>query len=252
LVRPSTLLATVLAPVERGTADLWRAGAGLTQGIGSLWSLQRQNAELRAALRRDQYELTQQADLQTQLRNLEGVAKLQSTSQAHGQGSGIPVRVIARTPSGWFDTVVINRGSAEGVQAGMVAITVGGLVGVVEQGVARHSATVRLETNPNFGVGIAVSGGAGVQGVATGRIGATTLVATFFSPTADVHVGDSLVTSGLATPGVGGGFPAGLPVGRVIAVRTGSFGLERQAVVATSARLASLQDMLLLPVANPG
>lgn len=252
LAYPRTLLAAVLAPVERATTDLYRVGAGLTRGVTSLWSLQRQNAALRAELQRDQYALTRQADLQTQLQNLEGVAKLQTTAQQRGEGSGIPVRVIARSPGGWFDAVVVNRGSADGVSAGMVAITVGGLVGIVERGLTRHTATVRLETNPNFGVGIAVRGGTGVEGVATGRVGATTLLATFFSPTANVHVGDALVTSGLATPGVAGGFPAGLPVGRVVAVRTGAFGLERQAVVAPAARLASLQDMLLLPAATPG
>lgn len=252
LVRPSALLATALTPVERGTADLWRAGAGLTGRIASLWSLQRQNAQLRAELQHAQYELTRQADLQTQLQNLEGVVKLQGSVQTGGAGTGIPVRVIARSPGGWFDAVVINRGSADGVRAGMVAITVSGLVGAVERGVTAHSASVRLETNPDFGVGVRVRGGSGVEGVATGRVGSSTLLATFFSPTANVQAGDLLVTSGLGTPGVAGGFPAGLPVGRVIRVTSGGFGLERQAIVAPVAQLASLEDMLLLPAASPG
>ena len=252
LVRPTAWLATLLTPVERGTADVWRTSAGLTRSLASLWSLQRQNAQLRAALRRDQYELTQQADLQTQVRNLEGVVKLQGTVQARGEGVGIPVRVLARSPGGWFDSVVINEGGADGVQAGMVAITVSGLVGVVERGVTAHSATVRLETNPDLGVGVRISGGPGVEGVASGRVGSTTLLATFFSPTANVRAGDQLVTSGLVTPGVAGGYPEGLPVGRVMRVTSGGFGLERQAIVAPAAQLASLEDMLLLPAANPG
>ena len=252
LARPAAALEAAIGPVERATTAIWQAGTVLTQGVTGLWTLDAQNARLRAEVRQYRSALTRQAALQAQVQQLTGMVQLQGAARQAGLGTGIPALVIARSPSGWFQSVVIDRGSANGVQAGMVALTGSGLVGVVEPGVGRTTAQVMLLTNPDFGVGVSVDQNAGIEGVASGQLGTTALTATFFSPTADVQVGDTLVTSGLTTPGVGGGFPAGLPVGRVVEVTSGDSGLARQAVVQPVAQLQSLRDILLLPAASSG
>ncbi len=245
---PSVVLQTVLAPVERATAAVWRQVAGAVHGVVSLWSLRADNARLRAEVAQLQYQLTRQAALQAQVQQLSTLLHLGKFAAQQGLGPGVPAQVIARSPSGWLDALVVDQGTRAGVTAGMVAVTTTGLVGRVEPGVGPTTSRVMLLTNPDFGVGIQVQRASSLeQGVAVGRVGTSELVATFFSPKANVQPGDLLVTSGLATPGVGESFPAGLPVGTVVRVSSGDFGLARQAEVEPTANLQSVSAVLLLP-----
>lgn len=129
----------------------------------------------------------------------------------------VAASVVGESPNSWWETLVIDRGSAEGVAPGDPVLTPSGLLGRVSS-VTTHASVVMLITNGESGIGVkdAVSG---ARGVALGQAGPQRLIVQFFSPTAVVHTGDRIVTSTL-----GGGMPAGFPVGtvrRVIDTATG-------------------------------
>ncbi len=234
-------LGTALAPVEELSTSAGNGVAGVWQNLAGLWSLRAQNAHDRAEIAALQHKLLQYNEVLAQNHQLEGLLHLQQ-SAASGGAQGIPAVVIGRSPDSWFNYLTVDQGSADGVQAGMVAVTTQGLVGRVEPGVAGHSARIMLLTDPSFDVGIVVQRSSSRQeGYAQGQLGGQALSATFFSPTADVRSGDLLVTSGL-----GGNFPAGIAVGTVSAVSTGGSGLVRKATVTPAASLQSLEDVLLL------
>lgn len=245
LAGPAGELGAGLAPVEELVTAVGNGVAGVWQNLAGLWSLRAQNARDRAEIAALQRKLLQYNEVLAQNNQLEGLLHLQQ-SAAGGGAQGIPAVVIGRSPDAWFDYLTVDQGSADGVQAGMVAVTTQGLVGRVEPGVTRHSARIVLLTDPSFDVGIIVQRASSRQeGYAQGQLGGQALVATFFSPTADVRPGDLLVTSGL-----GGNFPAGIAVGTVSAVSTGGSGLVRKASVTPAASLQSLEDVLLLPAAG--
>lgn len=244
---PSAYLNAGLAPLEGVATRAANAVSGLVQGISQLWSLRAQNAAYRAEIASLQAQLLQDGELRAQNAQLSALVHLQQAAAAQGL-QGIAASVVGRNPDSWFDALVVNKGTSAGVRAGMVAVTPAGLVGRVQPGVTAHSAQVMLLTNPAFGVGIIDQRSTSrEEGVAVGRLSSPDLTATFFSATADVRVGDRLVTSGL-----GGGFPAGLIVGTVSHLVQGQAGLVLQATVAPAAGLHSLEDVLLLPAPGTG
>ncbi|MEY2701086.1 MAG: rod shape-determining protein MreC [Pseudomonadota bacterium] len=106
---------------------------------------------------------------------------------------------------------VVNRGAQQGVYVGQPVLDARGVVGQVLR-VSPFSAEVMLISDPNHGIPVQVNRN-GVRTIALGTGRSDRLVMPYLSGSADVEVGDLLVTSGL-----GGVFPAGYPVATVTAV----------------------------------
>lgn len=251
LSRPAALLNTAVSPVEWVATNVSSVVGGFLHNVASLWSLHADNARLRAQVQQLQAEVSQDAELRQENAHLSSLLGLQASDSSAGYGMGIAAHVIGRSADAWYNSVDIDRGSRAGVAAGMIAVTPDGLVGRIQPGVGPTTSRVMLLTNPDFGVGVLVQRSRDA-GVALGRLGTTTLTVTFFSPSPDVQPGDVLVTSGLASAGVSGGFPKGIPVGIVRTVQGGGFALTRQAVVEPVVRVDALEELLLLPVPGPG
>lgn len=246
VTRPAGWLQSGLGPVERAVATGADAAAAAVQDVAQLWHLRQENEALRAQVARLQLEVLQAAQVQAQNQTLRQMLRLQQGGLARFGVRGITAAVVGRDPSTWFDTLVVDKGSREGVRPGMIAVTPDGLAGRVVEPVGLHSATLMLVTDPEFGVGGMVRRPASrAEGVVQGRLGATDLVMTFFSPSADVRAGDTIVTSG-----IDGTYPEGLPVGTVVAVHRG--GLVLQATVQPVAGLDSVEAVLLLPPEGSG
>jgi rod shape-determining protein MreC len=101
---------------------------------------------------------------------------------------------------------VLNAGREEGVLPGQVLIDSGGVLGQVIE-VGQHRATALLVTDPDHAVPVQVAR-SGLRAVAYGTGEGNRLVLPNIPQSADLRVGDQLLTSG-----IGGRFPAGFPVG---------------------------------------
>ncbi len=163
----------------------------------------------------------------------------------------VAASVIARSPDNWSSYLVVDKGAKDGIAVDMPVVTgvaaadgqqavVGSVVGRVAA-VTDHTAQVRLLTDPASGVG-AMLDGTKDAGVILGQgSSASGLVMNFFSRDASVVPGDVVVTSGL-----GGVFPAGLPVGVVESVSQTDFDLVRSAVVKPNADLNKIDFVLII------
>jgi rod shape-determining protein MreC len=148
-------------------------------------------------------------------------------------------RVLAIQPSAYFHTLMVNCGQAEGVRPRMVAVTDRGLVGLVYT-VTRHTAHVLLITDPNASVGARIQRAESrAVGVCQGR-GEDYLVLTFLAKDADVRPGDVVVTSGL-----GGVYPAGIPIGTVEQVLEQRQAGMREARVKPFVQVTQIEEVLL-------
>lgn len=151
-------------------------------------------------------------------------------------------RVVGRDPSTWWRTVRIDAGSRDGLQPNLPVMTSDGLVGriasvghsqsevVLVGDAACGVATVVLETR-DHGM---VHGGQG-----TADLGEVEWNSLRFSP--DLLPGQTVVTSGL-----GGIFPKGLVVGRILDVRTVDGGLYSSARLRLAANLNRLEEVWVL------
>ena len=119
-------------------------------------------------------------------------------------------RVIGRDTTNLAQSLVINRGSDDGIQPGMVIVAQGALVGHITRVAPRYS-TVLLITDPRSSVNGMVQHSRAL-GVVSGR-GEGRLTLDYVGGTEEVSSGDAVITSGL-----GGGFPQGIFIGQVTQV----------------------------------
>ena len=142
--------------------------------------------------------------------------------------------------------VILDAGSRDGVRLGQSVIDAGGLVGQIIE-VTPTTATVLLITDPDHAVPVLV-GRNGVRLVAYGQGRSDQLEVPNIPLSADVKVGDAIITSGL-----GGRFPPGFPVGSVASLRPDDSRAFLVAALAPAARLDRGRDVLLLQQARtPG
>lgn len=107
--------------------------------------------------------------------------------------------------------LILDKGGRDGVSVGQAVIDATGLLGQVEQ-VMPGLAKVMLITDPGHAVPLANERN-GQQFIAEGTGDRASLSLRFISPSADVRVGDALITSGL-----GRRFPRGYPVGEIVSI----------------------------------
>ena len=105
----------------------------------------------------------------------------------------------------------LNRGAADGVFVGQALLDAQGIVGQIVRVDAFTSEAV-LITDADTAVPVSVNRN-GLRTIAVGTGDSARLRLPYLTNSADIKTGDLLVSSGL-----GGVFPAGYPVGRVVAV----------------------------------
>jgi rod shape-determining protein MreC len=214
---------------------------GLLQGTRNVWrdyvDLRRLREEIKrlhgevATLRRRIDQLEEQT-LETQ--RLQRLLAMRQTSQAEF----LSARVVGKDATNWFKTIVLDRGSGEGVRRNQPVLAPDGLVGRVVE-VTPTSAKVQLLTDPVSSVGGLVQR-TRVTGIVSGNLGAGARVR-YLPLLGDVVVGDEVVTSGM-----GGVFPKGIPVGRVIAVERRSGALFQEASLQPAVDLGRLEEVMIL------
>lgn len=230
------------APVEISLSYL--------RDLQEFWALKTRSKNDIIAAARDQarglgaaYEITLQenAALKEELARLESLLRLPS----HPEYRAEPARVILRDFNAWWQRVTIRKGSAHGITVGAPVIYAGGVAGRVTE-VHAYTAVVELISSPGVRIAATFEGDArpiSFQGginppfsAPQGRIEFVPLNL-FATPTQPRR----LVTSGL-----GGVFPAGLVLGRVVTLETDTDGLFKTGRVQLDPRLSQLNEVTVL------
>ncbi len=126
---------------------------------------------------------------------------------AHG---GIPAAVISREADGWWQQVLLNKGSMDGLRIGDAVEGPGGLLGLVHE-LSASTATVTLLTDPTSRVGVWVAR-TRQHGLLNG-VGTSRPVLRFLDKDPQVRPGDVVLTSPASSL-----LPPNVPVGVVQAV----------------------------------
>lgn len=129
----------------------------------------------------------------------------------------VTARVIGRAQVALSQTIMINKGSADGLNAGQPVLAAPGLVGRIIDA-SWHSAKVLPLIDSNSNVDAIVQRNR-IQGIIRGA-GSRGCVLKYVSKTQDVREGDVIVSSGM-----GGVFPKGLMIGQVTHVDRQEAGL---------------------------
>lgn len=139
----------------------------------------------------------------------------------------------------WRQRLQLDVGSDDGVEIGQALLDSGGVLGQVVE-VTPRRATALLVTDPEHAVPVQVVR-SGLRAIAYGSGRRDQLVLPNIPQSADIQVGDRLVTSG-----IGGRFPAGFPVGTVQAMHPDDTRLFLVAEAIPAARLDRGSEVLLV------
>jgi rod shape-determining protein MreC len=162
------------------------------------WPGTAQSEWLRTARRlEDQARLAQLERDNHRLRSLLGLR--------NSAGGLITAPVISREAGGWWQQLVLGRGSLQGLRAGQAVLAPGGLIGRVAS-VTPSTATVTLLTDPGSRVGVWV-GRTQHHGLLSG-IGTSRPLLRFLEKDPQARPGDVVLTSPASTL-----VPPNLPVG---------------------------------------
>jgi rod shape-determining protein MreC len=135
--------------------------------------------------------------------------------------------------------IVINKGTRDGVHVNQAVVDGSGILGQVAR-VGPWSAEVILVTDPEHAVPVEVVRN-NLRSIAIGSGNSGELLLPYLAVNSDVKGGDLLVSSGL-----GGVFPAGLPVARISGVRRESNQLLAQVRAQPLAQVERDREVILL------
>ena len=206
--------------------------------ISNLRGAQSENDLLKQRVQELEVEIKQKQDLASENARLLLLLDLKQQSKY----KVLPARIIGRDPSVWFDSSIVNRGSLDGVSLNMPVVDDGGLVGRVTA-VSPLTCQIDLVTRNKSGLGgvIGQIGESNALGVVSGTGKSDLLEMKYVPGTIDVQVGQMVFTSGQD-----GIYPAGLKVGEIVNVISGSATTPHQIQVRPASRLSSMQEVGIL------
>ncbi len=201
--------------------------SNLTASQETLSELKDQNAELTA-------EVARLTEAEQTAQRLESLLGLQSTYNLQSTAA----RIIGTSGDAWSKTVMIDKGSADGFEAGMAVCNAYGVIGQITE-VGLNTSTVLLIYDETSGVSAMVQRSR-AQGMLRGQADGS-LRLEYVSADADVAVGDIVITSG-----IGGVFPKGLPLGTVSSVEKNDNDVYYTVIVRTQASTENNEEVLVI------
>lgn len=210
------------AEVFAGPRDLQAAQQRISELEAQNAQLERENAEL----------LNRQSDYQLY------VEMFNRASQAP-QFERVTATVIGRDTSPVFRSVIIDRGTEDGVLPGMPVESARGLVGQVYRA-SPGAAQVLLVTDNISSIAARLSASR-ATGIVFGSGSSGPLSMNWIDQEAQIEVGDVVLTSGL-----GGQFPADLVIGRVVAFERNEADLFQTATVQPAVEFTDLEIVFVL------
>ncbi len=225
----------LFSPVQGALDGVVEPVGNAISGITDYGALEDENARLRDQIA----DLNRRAAAGDDVRKeLEDVLALQDLSFV-GAIPTISARVIGTPVSNFEQVIELDKGSRKGIDVGMPVVTAAGLVGRVTEVSARRS-RIQLLSDSTSAVGVLLPT-SNERGVAEGEGTNRDLVIDLIDPEVMVAPGEMVVTSG-----VGGSFPAGIPVGLVARSKAVPGELQRRVTLELSADLDRLNIVKVL------
>ena len=198
---------------------------------------------------RDKEEiLSENENLKAQIDNLTEYVRLQqmyNLDQQYTEYPKIAAEIISKDPGNWYDTFMINRGSADGIRVDNNVLADKGLVGIVTE-VGTHWATVRSIIDDSSNVSamtVSTQDNCVVEGdlelIDEGKLSFSQL----YDQNNKVTVGERIVTSNISEK-----YVEGLFIGYVSEVEQNSNNLTKTGTIVTPVDFQHLKNVLVITV----
>jgi rod shape-determining protein MreC len=204
----------VLAPLQEGASRALKPARDFGGWIGDVFDAKSENKRLREQVRQLRTHL---AAAETAQRDASELRQLVGFNRSDRFPSGyekVPARVIGRSPTVWYSTLTIDKGSDAGLRTNQPVVTGDGLVGKLSA-VSSDAAQVTLITDHTSGVSAQVVPD-GANGLVKARVGdPSDLLLDFVEKGRPVPSGATAITAGWRSSKLESLFPRGIPIGTV-------------------------------------
>jgi rod shape-determining protein MreC len=240
-----------MAPLQEGASRALKPARDLTGWVGDAFDAKSENKDLKKQVRQLRGQLasaqTGERDAE-QLRSLVGFNRSDRFPTSYDRVAG---RVIGRSPTVWYSTITIDKGSDQGVNTDQPVVNGDGLVGRVSD-VSGDAARVTLITDHTSGVSAQIVP-EGANGLVKATVGnPSDLILDFVQKGRTVRKGATVVTSGWRSSRVESLFPRGIPIGRVTRVDSQERELYQRVHLHPFADLRRLDIVEVLKPVNGG
>jgi rod shape-determining protein MreC len=202
------LLSVVAYPVQVAVASPFQGWHWFRDSVTTRDALRADKSKLEAELRVAQFRLQRYEALEAEAQRLRALRdNTASVTDRFVIGEVMNVDLDA-----FRERVLVDKGAGDGVYVGQAVLDSGGVFGQVAR-VGQLTSEVILVSDAAHAIPVQINRN-GLRTVAVGTGETNRLKLPYLPTSADVVAGDLLVTSGL-----GGGFPAGYPVGTIAEVK---------------------------------
>jgi rod shape-determining protein MreC len=208
LVKIRQVLSIAAYPVQVAVASPFQGWNWFRDSVTSRDVLRADKAKLEAELRLAQFRLQRYEALEAETQRLRALRdSTESVTDRFLVGDVMNVDLDA-----FRERVLVDKGAGDGIYVGQAVLDSGGVFGQVAR-VGQLTSEVILVSDAAHAIPVQINRN-GLRTIAVGTGETNRLKLPYLPTSADVIAGDLLVTSGL-----GGGFPAGYPVGTIAEVK---------------------------------
>ena len=201
-------LSVVAYPVQIAVASPFQGWDWFRESVSSRETLRADKAKLEAELRLANFRLQRYEALEAESQRLRALRE----NTAGVANRFVIGNIMDLDIDAFRERVLVDKGARDGVFVGQAVLDAGGVFGQVAR-VGELTSEVILVSDGTHAIPVQINRN-GLRTIAVGTGDMTRLKLPYLSTSADVIAGDLLVTSGL-----GGGFPAGYPVGTITDVK---------------------------------
>lgn len=230
-----TVVAPVLSPLQRSAGVTARNLGAVAEGFGRLFKAAERARELEERVAYLKREVIRLREFELENRELRDLLDFKSLLPV----SGVAARVIGRDVHHWYHSIVIDKGTRQGVGKDSPVLSIRGVVGRVVEASSSDS-RVLLIVDPDSRVGGVIQETRQIGIVEGAGRGACRI--TYLPRRGEIEVGQKVVTSGL-----GQIYPPGLLLGTISAVYLDEYGLYQYADLEPATDFDRLERVIVLP-----
>lgn len=225
-----SLLKPVLIAGDAATQFLFDA----QDGFSRLWSTFRNQGIYEARIAELEARVLKLSEAEKENERMRKLLDFRNTVP----GKNVAARVIGWDPSPWRKTMVIDKGTNQGVKRDMAVIVPEGLVGRVIEA-APSVSRVLLITDPDSRIS-AITDKSRAQGIVAGD-GSPRTMMNYLELDSGVAVDEIVITAG--TSGI---FPKDIRIGKIVSVTRNSSGLHMDAKIEPFVKFSKLEEVLCI------
>jgi rod shape-determining protein MreC len=201
-------LSVVVYPVQVAVASPFEGWDWFRESVTTRDALRADKARLEAELRLAQFRLQRFDALEAESERLRALRE----STADVTDHFVVGRIMDVQLDAFRERVLVDKGAHDGIYVGQAVLDSGGVFGQVAR-VGQLTSEVILVSDAAHAIPVQINRN-GLRTIAVGTGDTSRLKLPYLPTSADVVAGDLVLTSGL-----GGGFPAGYPVGTIAEVK---------------------------------